>query len=192
MGLTLCVGNDTPASPFHAGLSLPCWHQHSRTGDRDLLGVLPKCSSQSTALRVPTGTLEKNIWQQREERGVGGRTGWLSWAQGSFLVPISSPEMDPLAPSRDSCPCSAASAHLAAPSLLYPALGTILSLVVDFIQTGLHFPFFFFFPINSSVFRHASKIPQGFYTLGMYSLYPTAFPVQKLSTIAKRHGATDR
>lgn len=138
------MGNDTPASPFHAGLSLPCWHQHSRTGDRDLLGVLPKCSSQSTALRVPTGTLEKNIWQQREERGVGGRTGWLSWAQGSFLVPISSPEMDPLAPSRDSCPCSAASAHLAAPSLLYPALGTILSLVVDFIQTGLHFPFFFF------------------------------------------------
>lgn len=25
---------------------------------------------------------------------MGGRTGWLSWAQGSFLVPISNPEMD--------------------------------------------------------------------------------------------------
>lgn len=74
---------------------------------------------------------------------MGGRTGWLSRAQGSFLVPISNPERDPLAPSRGSCPCSAASAHPAAPSLLYPALGTTLSLVVDFIQTGLHFSFFF-------------------------------------------------
>lgn len=89
---------------------------------------------------------------------MGGRTGWLSWAQGSFLVP--NPE---LAPSGGSSPCSAASAHLAAPSLLYPALGTTLSLVVDFIQTGLHLScFFFFFPINSWVFRHASKIPRGF------------------------------
>lgn len=89
---------------------------------------------------------------------MGGRTGWLSWAEGSFLVPTSNPE---LAPSGGSWPCSAASAHLAAPSLLDPALGTTLSLVVDFIQTGLHLSFFFF-PINSSVFRHASKIPRGF------------------------------
>lgn len=72
---------------------------------------------------------------------MGERTGWLSWAQGSFLVPTSNPE---LAPSGGSCPCSAARAHLAAPSLLYPALGTTLSLVVDFIQTGLHLSWFFF------------------------------------------------
>lgn len=76
---------------------------------------------------------------------MGRRTGWLSQAQGSFLVLTSNPEMDPLAPSQGSCLCSAASAHLAAPSLLYPALGTTLSLVVDFIQTGLHFSFFLFF-----------------------------------------------
>lgn len=109
----------------------------------------------------PNGEPRRKTFGNRERREEwGGRTEWLSWAQGSFLVPISNPEMDPLAPSRGSCPCSAASAHLAARSLLYPALGTTLSLVVDFVQTGLHFSFFF--PINSSVFRHASKIPRGF------------------------------
>lgn len=82
---------------FHAGLPLLCWLHRGGTGDGDLLGLLPKRGSQSTAPRV---SQMETPWKNHlatvrgEKSGVEG-TGWLSRAQGSFPVPISNPRNRP-------------------------------------------------------------------------------------------------
>lgn len=177
------VGNDTPASAFRAGLCLSCWHQHRGTGDRDLLGVLPNTALKAQHWGSQQGPLEKNIWQQREEWGEDRvaqlGTGFLP---GSHFQPRNGSFMRLLPLLCSQCP----------PGRPEPPLSSTWNNIVT--GCGFYTDWFalFFFSYKLIGIQTCIKNPQGVLNTRYVQSVSTAFPVQKLSTIAKRHGVTGR